>query len=270
MIAQSFVAADKHVTGPVCYNLRVVECSLAAAYLHAFVNKSSTPLSPDSGPLGISLQGFHSTYFASTELSIPDQLIELINITKNTLTKSEGYTREEVSEVLGMTVDELNDRFTSTFPIRASHFKLRQRALHVFTEALRVQQFMYLLEHPSDFKSEDTNGSTLSYNQKLGDLMNETQDSCRDMFECSCPELDELCTIARKAGGYGSRLTGAGWGGCSVHLVPHDKVDAVWAAWEKEYYSKMDLTEEQKSGAIVVSKPGSGSAVFLVGDQGLL
>ena len=41
VIAQSFVAADKHVTGPVCYNLRVVECSLAAAYLHAVLNKSS-------------------------------------------------------------------------------------------------------------------------------------------------------------------------------------------------------------------------------------
>ena len=47
VIAQSFVAADKQVTGPVCYNLRVVECSLAAAYLHAALNKTSE--SPPSG-----------------------------------------------------------------------------------------------------------------------------------------------------------------------------------------------------------------------------
>jgi galactokinase len=94
--------------------------------------------------------------------------------------------------------------------------------------------------------------------------MNATQDSCRDVYECSCPELDELCTIARKAGSYGSRLTGAGWGGCSVHLVPADKVESVKEAWEKEYYSKRDLTDEQKDGAVVVSRPGSGSAVFVV------
>jgi len=53
-----------------------------------------------------------------------------------------------------------------------------------------------------------------------------------------------------------------------VHEVPEllssDKVDAVKEAWEKEYYSKMDLTEEQKEAAVVVSKPGSGSAVYIV------
>jgi galactokinase len=49
-----------------------------------------------------------------------------------------------------------------------------------------------------------------------------------------------------------------------VHLVPADKVESVKEAWEKEYYSKRDLTDEQKGGAVVVSRPGSGSAVFVV------
>jgi galactokinase len=100
--------------------------------------------------------------------------------------------------------------------------------------------------------------------------MNETQDSCRDVYECSCPELDRLCVIARKAGSLGSRLTGAGWGGCSVHLVEADKVDAVQKAWQEEYYSKMQLSEEQKEAAVVVSRPGSGSAVFVVEGDGVL
>ena len=73
-----------------------------------------------------------------------------------------------------------------------------------------------------------------------------------------------MCEIALRAGSYGSRLTGAGWGGCSVHLVPADKVEAVKEAWEKEYYSKMSLTAEQKEAAVVVSKPGSGSAIFVI------
>lgn len=270
VIAQSFVVSDKHVTGPVCYNLRVVECTLAAAYLQAALNKAGGSLPTDASPLKISLRGFHNSYLAGSSKTPAEQLEQLIEVTKSTLTKEEGYTREEIAQVIGMSVDELNERFTSTFPVRATHFKLRQRALHVYEEALRVLQFMDLLENPSEYLAKNPGSSTEAYNRALGDLMNATQDSCRDMYECSCPELDELCTIARKAGSYGSRLTGAGWGGCSVHLVPADKVEAVKEAWEKEYYSKMDLTQHQKESAVVVSKPGSGSAVFIVdGEKGL-
>jgi galactokinase len=263
VIAQSFVAADKHVTGPVCYNLRVVECSLAAAYLHAVLNKTSSHLPSDSGPLAISLRGFHDVYFANSTIPFEEQLTELITLTKTTLPK-DGYTREEIAQVIGMSVPALEERFTSKFPIRAEQFKLQQRALHVFSEALRVLQFMKILENPSSHLDADSGSSTLTFNKKLGDLMNETQESCSKVYECSCPELDGLCAIARRAGSYGSRLTGAGWGGCSVHVVPADKVEAVKEAWEKEYYSKMDLTAEQKEAAVVVSKPGSGSAVFVV------
>lgn len=128
-------------------------------------------------------------------------------------------------------------------------------------------QFMKILSDPSPFI---TSSSTETFNRKLGDLMNATQDSCRDDYECSCLELDELCKIARKAGSYGSRLTGAGWGGCSVHLVPGDKVEAVKEAWETDYYSKRDLSEEQREGAVVVSRPGGGSAIFVVEGMGVV
>ena len=264
VIAQSFVVSDKQVTAPVCYNLRVVECTLAAEYLNAVLNKNRTPLPKDSGPLGVSLHGFHTNYFASSPLPFEAQLTELISLTKSTLTQEEGYTREEIASILHMTVPELNARFTSTVPIRASKFKLRQRALHVFSEALRVLKFLSILENPSSSLSADSGTSTETFNRALGALMNETQESCRDDYECSCPELDELCSIAREAGAYGSRLTGAGWGGCSVHLVPGDKVEAVKRAWEERYYSKRELTKEQRESAVVVSRPGGGSAVFVV------
>lgn len=269
--AQSFVAADKHVTAPVCYNLRVVECTLAAVFLaKAFGLKKALP--QDSSPLGVSLRGFHDTYFEekdsiadNTQTSVPDfeaQLTQLIKLAEDYLPQEEGYSRAEICALLGTTEADLNEKYMSKFPVRAERFLLRQRALHVFTEALRVIQFRKLLAAPPADSKDLLKG--------LGDLMNETQDSCRDVYDCSCPELDELCTLARSAGAVGSRLTGAGWGGCSVHLVPSDKVDAVRAAWVEKYYKKRfpDISDEKLGEAVVVSKPGSGSTVFkVVGDS---
>jgi len=265
--AQSFVAADKHVTAPVCYNLRVVECTLAAVFLaKAFGLKKELPT--DSSPLGVSLRGFHDTYFEekegvsdNTKVSVSEfetQLTKLIQHTENYLPQEDGYSRGAICDLLGISEDELNKRYMSKFPVRADRFMLRQRALHVFTEALRVIRFRSLLSSPP------TNGKELL--ESLGELMNTTQISCRDIYDCSCPELDELCDLARAAGAAGSRLTGAGWGGCSVHLVPKDKVEAVKKAWEEKYYRKRfpDITEEKLAQAVVVSKPGSGSVLFKV------
>ncbi|KAF2828693.1 galactokinase [Ophiobolus disseminans] len=265
--AQSFIAADKHVTAPVCYNLRVVECTLAAVFLaKAFGLKKELPT--DSSPLGVSLRGFHDTYFEekesvsdNTKVSVSEfetQLTKLIQHTENYLPQEEGYSRGAISDLLGISEDELNKRYMSKFPVRADKFMLRQRALHVFTEALRVIKFRSLLSSPP------SSGKELI--ESLGALMNTTQISCREIYDCSCPELDELCDLARAAGAAGSRLTGAGWGGCSVHLVPKDKVEAVKKAWEEKYYRKRfpDINEEKLAQAVVVSKPGSGSVLFKV------
>lgn len=270
VIAQSFVAADKHVTAPVCYNLRVVEVTLAALVLAKIFRLSDLP--SDAGPLGVSLRGFHDTYMQEHEgikdnntvspADFQQQLQDLIAKVDQYLPQQEGYTRQQISVILGMDVKEMEQKYMSKFPIRAERFKLRQRALHVFSEALRVLKFMDLLTSPPP-QTEKENTELL---KSLGELMNETQESCRDVFENSCPELDELCTLARSAGAYGSRLTGAGWGGCSVHLVPEDKVESVKQKWINEYYKMKfpDITKEKLEEAIVVSKPGSGSAVFQV------
>ena len=270
--AQSFVAADKHVTAPVCYNLRVVECTLAAVFLaKAFQLKRDLPV--DSSPLGVSLRGFHDTYFEekhgvtdNTKTSVEEfekQLTQLVQLAEDYLPQEDGYTRVDICGLLGVSEDELTQRYMSKFPIRADKFLLRQRALHVFTEALRVLRFRALLSSPP------AEGTELM--DKLGALMNETQDSCRDVYDCSCTELDELCELARGAGAKGSRLTGAGWGGCSVHLVPKDKVEGVKRVWEERYYRRKfpDIDEERLEEAVVVSKPGSGSMVFRVGEGGV-
>jgi len=269
VIAQSFVAADKHVTAPVCYNLRVVEVTLAALVL-ASIFGLSKDLPSDPGPLGVSLRGFHDTYFQKKEgiannhktskSDFQKQLQYLVEKVDQYLPQEEGYSREQLSEILGMSIPDMESKYMKKFPIRAEKFMLRQRALHVFSEATRVLKFNDLLSSPPP-ETEQENEDLL---KALGELMNDTQESCRAIFENSCPELDELCQLARSAGAYGSRLTGAGWGGCSVHLVPEGKVEHVRQKWINEYYKKRfpAITEEKLKEAIVVSKPGSGSSVF--------
>lgn len=240
MIAQTFVAADKHVTAPECYNLRVVECTLAAEVMAASVGLN---LQEDASPLGHSLRGFQSAYF-TTDMSPQTQLQTLLSLIP-TLLPNQSYTLSEIASILSTSPASLLQRLTAKFPIRASHFHLAKRATHVFSEALRVLEFKSLLRSsPPDLLP------------RLGTLMNKTQASCRDDYDCSCPELDQMCDIARQAGAYGSRLTGAGWGGCSVHLVPKGKVDEVREAW-MGYYRNKGIGDLDY--AVVVSEPGQGS-----------
>lgn len=263
IIADTLIAADKHTTGPINYNLRVVECTLATQILAKKLNLG--PLPEDAGPLGNTMKGLMDVYYSGQDpnLSLEYKLESLIEVTKKTLDREEGYTREEIAEILEINVDELVQRCMVKFPIRAGRFALRSRALHVFAEALRVVRFQALLASSSSSELCTTSDTIPA---KLGALMNESHASCRDLYNCSCPELDQLCNIALKAGSYGSRLTGAGWGGCSVHLVPQDKVDAVKEAWKSEYYRKKfpELPEEKVESAIVTSKPGSGAVLFRV------
>lgn len=62
---------------------------------------------------------------------------------------------------------------------------------------------------------------------KLGSLMAESHISMRDDFEITIPEIDYLVELAQTAIGKegGARMTGGGFGGCIVCLVPHDKVE---------------------------------------------
>ncbi|KAJ1564798.1 galactokinase, partial [Cladochytrium tenue] len=103
----------------------------------------------------------------------------------------------------------------------------------------------------------------------LGALMNASQKSCKELFNCSCPELDELTSICLASGALGSRLTGAGWGGCTVSLVPEAKLASFVERVTAEYYLKRDpsLAERTDRDALLAdwifaSKPSAGAAVL--------
>lgn len=89
----------------------------------------------------------------------------------------------------------------------------RKRARHVVTEDARV------LESVTALKAGDI--------ARFGQLMNQSHESLRDDYEVSCQELDAMVEAARSvAGVYGSRMTGAGFGGCTVSLVADEAVEA--------------------------------------------
>jgi N-acetylgalactosamine kinase len=89
---------------------------------------------------------------------------------------------------------------------------------------------------------------------------------CRDLYECSCPELDELVGIAKATGALGARLTGAGWGGCTVSLVHDADVERFISTLKIQYFtSRVDegrVTADRLNEVVFASKPASGGALL--------
>jgi len=77
----------------------------------------------------------------------------------------------------------------------------------------------------------------------FGKLMSESHQSLREDFEVSCPELDLLVKLALDTDGIlGSRMTGAGFGGCTVNLAHKDAVKNLQDRLKIDYTARFDLT----------------------------
>src|SRR5689334_10090456 len=73
--------------------------------------------------------------------------------------------------------------------------------------------------------------------------------------------------LARQNGALGSRLTGAGWGGCTVSLVRQEAVAAFCEQVKKQYYHEiLHLKDEQiqQKDALFATEPGGGAAVLML------
>jgi galactokinase len=80
---------------------------------------------------------------------------------------------------------------------------------------------------------------------RLGAIMTEAHASQRDDFECSVEEVDFLVSTAIGLSGcYGARLTGGGFGGCTVNLVSAKDVEVVAATLRDTYYERFHLNAE--------------------------
>lgn len=103
-----------------------------------------------------------------------------------------------------------------------------RRARHVVTENARVLQAVEALK-----------GNDLP---RFGQLMNASHDSLRDDYQVSSDALDVLVNAARQSEGcLGSRLTGAGFGGCTVSLVRQDRVESFCRQVRETYARRYHL-----------------------------
>lgn len=126
--------------------------------------------------------------------------------------------------------------------------KPKMRARHVLTEGNRV-------ELAADAMQRDDAA-------ELGRLMNDSHESCANDYEISCPELDELVDDLRSAGALGARLTGAGFGGCTVALVCTANVDeAMNRVWES-YYAKRGINPQRRDEALFACSPAAGAGIL--------
>lgn len=75
-------------------------------------------------------------------------------------------------------------------------------------------------------------------------------------------KLKSCCNLHRQAGAVGSRLTGAGWGGCTVSMVPTEKVASFLQMVKEQYYMPDARRAALIKQSLFVTKPGRGAAIF--------
>lgn len=118
--------------------------------------------------------------------------------------------------------------------------KVYQRARHVISENQRViASKNYLAANEMD---------------KFGQLMYDSHTSLSQDYEVSCHELDLLVNLAKKENITGARMTGAGFGGCTVNLVKKDKIDKFIKKIRENYKAETGIKAE-----FYISNPAKGA-----------
>lgn len=180
---------------------------------------------------------------------------ELNKLIENNL-KTGNYSIEEINEIFGEEIKEIlaNVPYYEDVLAKNKDFALKNRLLHVCQEAERVEEFYNLCNQ----ENPEVN--------KLGKLMNDSHNSCRDLYECSSKELDNLVSFALEKGAIGARLTGAGWGGCAVIMCNNNEVESILENLRKYYTEKFNV--EFGNGNIdegeyfFYTKPSRGACVI--------
>jgi galactokinase len=188
-------------------------------------------------------------------LPLPESIVIIIADTsvRRKLTDA-GYNQrrqacEEAVKIISKTlpgVKALRDVSVEDFNRLCSHLPelIEKRARHVVEEVERTRRAIPLL----------VQGEIVEF----GRIMNECHISLRDLYEVSIPELDTMVDFAQGLPGcYGARLTGAGFGGCTVNLVDKSAAKTFVTELAKQYQAKTNLKPD-----IYICKASQGARVL--------
>ncbi len=240
IVAHSLIRAAKTENALFLYNRRPAECRLATAIINAVYHPKHA--FARLGELPEDIYGSkHPEDFVSSIFT------------------RESYTLQDISGFTGETAEMIIEKYLLTWdgkpmPVPSGGFLIRQRALHILTEAGRVMKSCIALNN------NDMTG--------FGRLMNASHESCDKNYGISTPELNTLVSIMRNLGALGARLTGAGFGGCAVALIKDENVrpftDGIRQLYYKDYIGEKhpELGEIDDYHDIVFAvKPSAGATV---------
>ena len=137
-----------------------------------------------------------------------------------------GYASRRASCELGakeMGVASLRELAIEDLPVAQEKLDdvTFRRVRHIVTENARVLETVKVLQHEGP--------------KAIGSLLYASHESMRDDFEISVDELDTAVEISLRHGAIGSRMTGGGFGGSAIALVPIDKISEVTIAVKAEF-----------------------------------
>ena len=205
----------------------------------------------------------HALYFDTRDLTWeaallpPDTCIVIADSgIRRSLTDSDYNERRSACERAVELLKQYMPDITSLRDVQPTEFmaystylppEIERRAEHVVKEIARVQSGLSAL-HRQDADI-------------FGALMFSSHTSLRDLYEVSTPELDTLVELARNLPGcYGARLTGAGFGGCTVNLVAAEHTEAFMDGLRQGYKAKTGIDSK-----VYVCKASEGASVRVIG-----
>ena len=133
--------------------------------------------------------------------------------------------------------------------------KIRTRALHHLGEARRVALATKTLD---SLQSDQDSADTLAAMKLLGELLEESHTSLRDLYNVSVPEVEELVTIVdENPHVLGARVMGGGFGGNVLALTTRDHSRNLISQVQEQYYAPRGRNGVDE-GSVIVSTPGGG------------
>lgn len=205
-----------------------------------------------------------SLEYRHCELSLPGSRLVITNSNKPHALASSGYN--ERFRECGAALSALKRRLQITALCQIDEAALNENADLIDDDLLLRRARFVVGENQRALRAaERLEKGDLS---GFGALMNESHVSMRDDFEISCRELDVLVELAWSIDGvHGSRMTGGGFGGCSISLVKQDAVEEFKAKVGEGYmasigYPPTFYLPETSDGVSEIKMVNPGAGLF--------